>query len=57
LGLDGSNPIPKAIVNYRSNVGGAEETPDLSRAANAVVKVVQAGVAIGSQDAMRIGQF
>jgi hypothetical protein len=57
LGLDGGNPITEVIVNYRSSVGGAEETVDPSRAANAVVKVVQAGVAIGSRDAIRIGQF
>jgi len=30
---------------------------DLSRAANEEVKVVQAGVAIGSQEAMKIRQF
>ena len=34
-----------------------EETADLSRAANAVVKVAEAGVAIGPQDAGRLGQF
>jgi hypothetical protein len=57
LGLDGGNAIPEVIVNYRSSVRGAEETADLSRAATAVVKVVQARVAIGAQDAVRIGQF
>jgi hypothetical protein len=51
LGLDGGNPITEVIVNYRSSVRRADERADPSRAANAVVKVVQAGVAIGSQDA------
>lgn len=34
------------IVNYRSSAREAEETADLCRSANAVVKVVQADVAI-----------
>jgi NAD(P)-dependent dehydrogenase (short-subunit alcohol dehydrogenase family) len=37
------------IVNYRSSVREAEETADLCRAANAVIKLVQADVAVDDE--------
>jgi len=36
----------RVIINYRASAGGADETADLCRAANAEVKLVQADVAI-----------
>jgi hypothetical protein len=45
----------RSSITGRSQVG--VETADISRAANAVLKVVEAGIAIGSQVARRVGQF